>query len=240
MNSITARLVDNSEINAFDYTDGVVLQVGARHARLTVQIMVAEEGGASQIRRFVDDEDPAWRRAQWGQLIWVVHAIGLLIAGGIILLIGMTSVFVSEDLNFLCMKAEQAQALGGRMIGVVAHDRATLGGMLLASGVAMLLPVLWCFRRGKEWLWWAVAGLGASAYAAALGLHFAVGYTDWPHLAPAFAGLGLWASGLALNRNYMKSSPPRDQVRGGASAISRNDSAGYGSPRVSEGRKVIR
>ncbi len=187
----------------FGYFDTLHAFVAAVLFQLTVQIMVSEEGGASPSRGGADIEDAAWRRAQWGQLLWVVHAIGLLGAGAVILAIGMTSVFVSEDLNFLCLSVQQAQALDGRMIAVVAHDRATLGGMLLAAGIAMLLPVLWCFGRGEKWLWWAVAGLGAPAYAAALGVHFWVGYTDSRHLVPAFVGLALWLGGLLFSRSYL-------------------------------------
>ena len=42
-----------------------------------------------------------------------------------------------------------------------------------------------------------------SAYAATLGMHVWVGYTDWRHMAPALAGLGLWAGGLYLLAGYM-------------------------------------
>jgi dihydroorotate dehydrogenase len=93
-------------------------------------------------------------------------------------------------------------------MGVVAHDRATLGGMLLASGVAMLLPVLWCFRRGEGWLWRSIAGLGLPAYGAALGIHVAVGYLDWRHMVPALAGLVLWVGGLALTAGYLRKPAP--------------------------------
>ena len=187
----------------FGYFDTLHAFVAAMLFQFTVQIMVSEEGGAKPTPISGDEEDRGWRRAQLGQLLWVTHAVGLLLAGIFILGIGMTSVFVSEDLGFLCMTAQQAQELGARMIGVVAHDRASLGGMLLASGVAMLLPVLWCCRRGETWLWWAMAGLGLPAYGAALGIHFAVNYTDWRHIVPALIGLGLWLGGLALTREYL-------------------------------------
>jgi dihydroorotate dehydrogenase len=188
----------------FGYFDTLHAFVAAVLFQFSVQVMVGVEGGAPPPRRYSEREDARWRRALWGQLLWIVHATGLLIAGGVILGIGMTSVFVREDLAFLCLTEVQAQALGERMIGVVAHDRATLGGMLLASGIAMLLPVLWCFRRGASWLWTAMAGLGAPAYAAAIGVHLAVGYTDLRHLLPAAAGLLLWAGGLVLSRSYLR------------------------------------
>ncbi len=189
----------------FGYFDALHAFVAAVLFQLTVQVMVGVEGGGPRAGRVgLDREDAAWRRAQWGQLCWVVHAAGLLVAGTVILGIGMTSVFVAEDLAFLCLTADEAAKLGDRLVAVVAHDRATLGGMLLAAGTAMLLPVLWCFGRGERWLWQAVAGLGVPAYAAALGIHFQVGYTDWRHLVPAFAGAALWAAGLALSAGYLR------------------------------------
>jgi len=143
-----------------------------------------------------------WRRAQWGQLAWVVHAVGLLIAGAVILWVGMTSVFVAEDLNFLCLKSRDAGELGAKMVAVVAHDRATLGGMLFASGAGMFLSVLWCFRRGAAWLWTTTAFLGIPAYTAALGVHLWVGYIDWRHLVHAVAGLVLWVAGSTSHTEY--------------------------------------
>ena len=188
----------------FGYFDTLHAFVAALLFQLTVQIMVGEQGGAPELRTIVDEEDAHWRRAQWAQLMWVVHAVGLLIAGGMILGIGMTSVFVSEDLKFLCMTEQQVDELSTRMIGVVAHDRATLGGTLLASGVVMLLPTLWCFRRGEQWLWWAMVGLGLPAYGAAIGVHLWVGYNDWRHIVPAIVGLVLWFSGLLFSRAYLR------------------------------------
>jgi dihydroorotate dehydrogenase len=187
----------------FGYFDTLHAFVAVVLFQITVQIMVLAEGGTVRPLARYDEENHNWRRAQWGQLLWVVHAVGLLFAGCLILGIGMTSVFVSEDLGFLCMTAEQTSQLGERMIAVIAHDRATLGGMLLASGSGMLLPVLWCFRRGEAWLWWAMVGLGFPAYTAALGIHFQVGYTDWRHMVPALVGLGLWLGGLFLSFRYL-------------------------------------
>jgi dihydroorotate dehydrogenase len=187
----------------FGYFDTLHAFVAAILFQITVQIMTGEAGGARQPVHLPDEEDSTWRRAQWGQLLWVVHSVGLLIAGGFILSISVTSVFVSEDLGFLCMTAAEVQAMGERVVSVVAHDRATLGGMLLASGVAMLLPVLWNYERGAAWLWRAMAGLGLPAYGAALGVHLWVGYDDWRHAVPAWLGLGLWAGGLGLSRPYL-------------------------------------
>jgi hypothetical protein len=40
-------------------------------------------------------------------------------------------------------------------------------------------------------LWWALCWAGNAAFAAAVGVHFVVGYASLFHLAPAFAGWGL-------------------------------------------------
>ncbi|MCH6259276.1 hypothetical protein MLD52_22170 [Puniceicoccaceae bacterium K14] len=188
----------------FGYFDTLHAFVALALLQLTIQVLVNGDGGETEcLKRPIDREDSAWRRAQWGQLVWILHAVGLLGAGGVILIIGMTSVFVSEDLSFLCMTAEQAKNLDTRMIGVVAHDRATLGGMLLASGVAMLLSVLWLYRRGGRWLWKGIFGLGLPAYSISIGIHLWVGYTDLWHLVPALLGALLWAIGLCLSKGFL-------------------------------------
>ncbi len=147
--------------------------------------------------------DAAWLRAQWGQLLLVVHAIGLLGAGVTITTIGMTDVFVAEDLAYLCMTAESLAGINERVIPVVAHDRASLGGMLLANGVGLLLATLWGFRRGRAWLWKVFLWTALPAYVAAIGIHVHVGYLDWRHLLPAGLGAALFAGGLLLSRRYL-------------------------------------
>ncbi len=198
----------------FGYFDTLHAFVAAVLFQLTVQILVGAPAVGVTLPAGADDEDGSWRRAQWGQLSWVIHAVGLIGAGVVILAIGMTQVFVTEDLAFLCMDAAQAQALGEKMVSVVAHDRATLGGMLLAAGTGMLLPVLWCWQRGASWLWWAVAGLGLPAYGATLGMHVWVGYTDPRHILPALAGLALWLAGLWLSGGYLRDRGPASVARG--------------------------
>lgn len=146
--------------------------------------------------------DAAWRRSLWGQLLLIVHAAGLLGAGMTISAVGVTHVFVHEDLHFMQTTADRLLAANPRLLALIAHDRATLGGMLLANGVVFLLAALWGFRQGSAWLWWTMLLAGLSAYAAAIGVHFAVGYTDAMHLLPAFAGLAVFCGGLALCHGF--------------------------------------
>jgi hypothetical protein len=120
--------------------------------------------------------------------------------------VGVTQVFVPEDLEFMQTTTEALRAANPRLVPLVAHDRATLGGMLLSSGWAFLLPALWGYRNGRRWLWWALLVAGLCAYAAAIGVHLAVSYTAIDHLIPAFAGLGLFLLALGLSYPYLCSS----------------------------------
>jgi dihydroorotate dehydrogenase len=145
----------------------------------------------------------AWRLSLWGQLLLVLHGFALLGAGAVISVIGVTQVFVHEDLEFMRTTAGALSAADPRLIPLVAHDRATLGGMLLAAGWLFLLPALWGFRRGSAWLWWATLIAGVISYAAGIGVHYAVGYLSVKHLLPAFGGLVLMLVGLILSYSFL-------------------------------------
>ena len=147
--------------------------------------------------------DRAWRQSLWGQFLLIIHGFGLLGAGVAISVIGITNVFVHEDLEFMNTTAEALMLANPRLVPLVAHDRATFGGMLLASGWVFLLPALWGFRRGSAWLWWTFLVAGLAAYAAALGVHFSVGYMSLKHLLPAFGGLILFLLGLILSYAFL-------------------------------------
>jgi dihydroorotate dehydrogenase len=153
--------------------------------------------------------DWRWRWGLWGQLLMILHACGLLAAGLAISSIGCLWVFVHEDLDFLQTTAETLRAANPRLIPLVAHDRASFGGMLIASGLTFLTASLWGYRRGAAWLWWTFAPAGLFAYGAAIGVHYAVGYTDLGHLIPAFAGLVLFVLGLTLSRPYLCPEEPK-------------------------------
>ena len=147
--------------------------------------------------------DHAWRLSLWGQLLLVFHGFALLAAGAFISLIGVTQVFVHEDLVFMETTAATLAAANPRLVPLVAHDRATLGGMLLAGGWVFLLPALWGYRRGASWMWWTLLIAGSIAYAAGIVVHFAVGYLSFKHLLPAFGGFGLLLFSLLLSYPFL-------------------------------------
>ena len=148
-------------------------------------------------------EDAAWKRGLWGQLLFVIQGVGFIGAGLLISAIGATHVFVHEDLEFLGTSVPALAAAATNLVPLVAHDRATLGGMLLANGLVIVLTALWGFRPGERWLWWTLLLAGLPGYGAALGVHYAVGYESAFHLAPAFGGLALFIAALALSRRSL-------------------------------------
>jgi hypothetical protein len=151
-------------------------------------------------------ESGAWRRGMWGQLLFILIGAGLTGAGLVISLIGCTSVFVETDLHFLETTAAQLRQSYETLVPLVAHDRASLGGMLLANGVTVWLSAQWGFRAGNRWLWHALAWGGNIAFACAVVVHIAVGYGAPLHLAPAFLGWLAWNVALALTHAWLSGS----------------------------------
>jgi dihydroorotate dehydrogenase len=148
-----------------------------------------------------------WRGSQWGQRVFVLIGAGLFVAGAVVAGIGVTQVFVPEDLAFLQTTPAALQAANPRLIPLVAHDRAGMGGAAAADGLALLLTALWGFRAGARWLWWTLLAVGLPAFGAALGVHAAVGYTDTWHLAPAVAAALAYGMALLLAYSCLMRAP---------------------------------
>jgi hypothetical protein len=150
----------------------------------------------------------AWREVPRGQALFILIGVGMAVAGLVIAGIGATTVFVPEDLTFLGTTPAALHAVSPRLVPLIAHDRAGVGGALLASGVGVALLALWGYRRGARELWWAFVGAGVPGFVAALGVHFAVGYVNWWHLFPGFVALGLYLVGLAVAYPELCGPPP--------------------------------
>jgi hypothetical protein len=147
--------------------------------------------------------DWRWRTAQWGQLLLVGHAVAMLTGGAVICSFGVTGVFVPEDLAFMRTTAETITSANPRLLPLIAHDRATFGGMLVSAGVVLLCSALWGFRPASRWLWATWLAAGVLGYGVAIAVHWAVGYTDTWHLTPAYGGLGLMLLGLGLSYPFL-------------------------------------
>jgi hypothetical protein len=132
-----------------------------------------------------------------GFLLLQFTGIGMLLGGLSIMAIGITSVFVPQDLEFIgIVGCSPLTVVNKQLIPLIAHDRACFGGGVATIG----LIVFFTARRAEEKKsMWEVLFLSINTgFAAALGVHFYIGYTDALHIAPAFAGWCIALLGLAL------------------------------------------
>ena len=136
-------------------------------------------------------------RQRLGRLALVATGLGMVLAGATILTVGMTRVFVPQDLEFMRVTIADLDSVNPRLVPLIAHDRAGFGGGILSAGVIVVACAL--FANPSRSLWQALAVAGAAGFGAAVGVHTAVGYTDWFHLAPAIAGGVLFLIGLTLS-----------------------------------------
>lgn len=131
-----------------------------------------------------------------GRACLLMVAMGLVGAGATILSVGMTCVFVPQDLAFIGVTAEELRALNPRLVPLIAHDRAGFGGAVLCAGVVLFCCV-WCGLPSRG-LWRVLALAGLVGFGSAIGAHPFVGYTDPVHLGPAVLGAAIFFTGLGL------------------------------------------
>jgi hypothetical protein len=126
------------------------------------------------------------QRCSLGRIGLGFLAAGILAAGITIMIVGMTRVFVPQDLAFMCMTRAELDHVSGRLVAVIAHDRAGFGGGLLSIGILLTFlvrhaPLTRSFVQ-------TVGAVGVAGFGTAIGVHPVIGYTDFTHLAPAYAG----------------------------------------------------
>ena len=136
------------------------------------------------------------------RLLFLFVAAGMFAAGLTIMIVGMTSVFVPQDLQFMQVSPSELRSINPRLIPLIAHDRAGFGGGICTCGLTVLFSV-WCGRLSKS-LWQALCLAGIAGFAAAIGVHPAVGYTDLTHLGPAIAGAAAFVMALVLSWPAMR------------------------------------
>ncbi len=178
------------------------------HGWATLAIFPLNFGGLWLTRRLVRGgtqiRQPGWKPAKWrsrdgfARLCLLGTGAGMIGAGCVILTVGMTSVFVPQDLGFLEMTREQLDAINPRLIPLIAHDRAGFGGGLLTIGM-LVFAVVWKGRPSLP-LWEALLAAGTCGFVCAIGVHYPIGYLDLSHLAPAWAGFAVFITGMVMSR----------------------------------------
>jgi hypothetical protein len=132
-----------------------------------------------------------------GRALMLLVALGMTGAGLVIMSLGILNiVFVPEDLRYLGLTRAELDAINPRLIPLIAHDRAGFGGALFCCGITIGL-VIW--KASPTRRLWNILGLaGAVGFGCALGIHYPIGYIDFQHLAPAWAGAIFSAAALLL------------------------------------------
>jgi hypothetical protein len=132
----------------------------------------------------------------WGRRLLGACAAGLVLAGATIAIFGMTTVFVPSDLAFIGLDASSLQKISPMLIPLISHDRAGFGGGLCSIGAFLLFVARHAdISRSLVQI---VVLMGCVGFGCAIGVHFAVGYTDFLHLLPAFVGFALFFAAAGL------------------------------------------
>jgi hypothetical protein len=140
-------------------------------------------------------------RAGLARVCLLFTAIALVAGGLTIMTVGMTSVFVPQDLQFMGLSAADLHAINPRLVPLIAHDRAGFGGGLCSTGVTVWFCV-WCGAPSRS-LWQVLCVAGLSGFGAAIAIHPIVGYDSVSHLAPAVIVSVTFLLGLALSYPQM-------------------------------------
>ncbi|MEH7387937.1 dihydroorotate dehydrogenase [Bacillus sp. JJ1521] len=144
-----------------------------------------------------------WKQSLIGQLAFITLGFSFVLGGIVISVIGITNVFVPTDLLYICMPPEMLDLFNDKLISVIAHDRAGFGSALLSVGFLVLTISLWGFQQGNKWVWWTLLIGGLPAFFAGIWIHFAIGYTTFIHLLPAYFALCLFFIGLFMTYRFL-------------------------------------
>jgi dihydroorotate dehydrogenase len=189
---------------------------------LPMFILAMRDGRDEPSRRKPNDSNDArWRRALYGQLAFVAVGVGLTVGGLTIAGVGVTRVFVPSDLAFLGTLVPHLHEANPRLVPVIAHDRAGFGGALVSDGLAVLMTALWGLQQGEKWIWRMLLLAGLPGFAAGLGIHWSIGYTDFLHLLPVYALAFLYLIGLVLLYPYLHARDEASVTTAAASESSR-------------------
>lgn len=193
----------------------------AWHGTATLALLPVFAFGIVRSRPLAVHQDGPWvrsaemERANW--FLWLGRwgllstGAGITLAGFVILYLGSTEVFVAEDLGFMGLDRAALDAINVRLVPLIAHDRAGFGGGLATIGIILVTSTAYAkpLRSFHE----AVALAGTAGFGCALGTHFAEGYMNPIHLAPAFAGAALFAVSLAFEVAGARRSRPKPKAQ---------------------------
>lgn len=137
-----------------------------------------------------------------GKIFLLFSALGMLLAGITIMIVGMTTIFVPQDLEYMNITVCGIEKINKNLKPLIAHDRAAFGGGLATIGLLYLFIIR---RSAPAVNLWQILALSMSVgFSTAIGVHFLIGYTTTSHLLPAYFGIATSIVGLALTYSTMK------------------------------------
>jgi hypothetical protein len=137
-----------------------------------------------------------------GKIFLLFSAVGLLLGGTTIMAVGMTTVFVPQDLQYMNITVCGIEKINNNLKPLIAHDRAAFGGGLATIGLLYFF-IVWRSLPSIS-LWQIIALSMTIGFSSAILIHYAIGYTDFIHLLPAHFGAFMSLMGLAFTYRKMK------------------------------------
>lgn len=137
-----------------------------------------------------------------GRLFLLFSALGMFTAGTTIMAVGMTTIFVPQDLAYMNITVCGIEKINTNLKPLIAHDRAAFGGGLATIGLLYFFII----RRSPPAinLWQIILLSMTVGFSTAIGVHFLIGYTSFTHLVPAYFGASTSAVGLVLTYPGMR------------------------------------
>jgi hypothetical protein len=139
-------------------------------------------------------------RSGLGRVFLLASTFGIIAAGCTIMTVGMTTVFVPQDIEFMGITPAELHAVNAHLVPLIAHDRAGFGGALISCGLAMFIAVL--YGRQSRNLWQALAIAGLAGFCTAIAIHPVIGYMSMSHLGPAIAGCCVFLAGMVMTKTF--------------------------------------
>jgi hypothetical protein len=136
-----------------------------------------------------------------GKVFLLFSSLGIFAAGATIMIVGMTTIFVPQDLEYMNITACGIEDINAKLKPLIAHDRAAFGGGLATIGLLYFFII----RKAETNvnLWQIIMLSMTVGFSTAIGVHFFIGYTSFTHLAPAYFGSSTSLVGLVLTYTSM-------------------------------------
>lgn len=144
---------------------------------------------------------PVDRSARYGRILVLATAAVVMAAGVTIGFVGMTVVFVPQDLEYMNTSIASLNRLNSHLIPLIAHDRAGFGAGVLNVGF-LTFSCVWNGKPCRN-LWQALMLAGVTGFTAAIAIHPIVRYNNPVHLAPACLGATTFFVGMWLTAKQM-------------------------------------